>query len=132
LGFGANSYLAGIQVSWDIFKGNRTKNEIITQTLERNKLSQTLAKQKEESQLELSKMNRDLQDGLFAIKQQNLAVEQATEALRILQNRHQQGLVNTTDVLLATTQLSQQKFGLAQAIFNTNVTKAYIQFLASN
>ena len=132
LGFGANSYLAGIQVSWDIFKGNRTKNEIVTQTLERNKLSQTLAKQKEESQLELSKTNRDLQDGLFAIKQQNIAVEQATEALRILQNRHQQGLVNTTDVLLATTQLSQQKFGLAQAVFNTNVTKAYIQFLASN
>ncbi len=132
LGFGANSYWAGIQVSWDIFKGYRTKNEIVTQKLERNKLSQTLAKQKEESQLELSKTNRDLQDGLFAIKQQNVAVEQATEALRILQNRHQQGLVNTTDVLLATTQLSQQKFGLAQAIFNTNVTKAYIQFLTSN
>ena len=56
-------------------------------------------------------------------------MEQATEALRILQNRYQQGLVNTTDVLMANTQVLQQKFALAQAVFNANVTKAYIKFL---
>ncbi len=132
LGFGANSYLVGLQFSWDIFKGNKTKNEIATQTLERNKLNVTLEKEKEESQLELNKTNRDFQDGLFAIKQQKIAVEQAEEALRILQNRYQQGLVNTTDVLQATTQVSQQKFGLSQANFNTKITKAYIEFLTSN
>ena len=132
LGFGANSYLVGLQFSWDIFKGNKTKNEIETQTLERNKLYLNLSKQKEESQLELNKTYREYNDGLFAIKQQNLAVEQASEALRILTNRYQQGLVNTTDVLQATTQVSQQKFGLTQAIFNTKITKAYIEFLTSN
>ena len=132
LGFGANSYLVGLQFSWDIFKGNKTKNEIETQTLERNKLYLNLSKQKEESQLELNKTYREYNDGLFAIKQQNLAVEQASEALRILTNRYQQGLVNTTDVLQATTQVSQQKFGLTQAILNTKITKAYIEFLTSN
>ena len=129
LGFGANAYLAGVQLSWEIFKGNRTKNTIATQILERNKLNEQLAQQKDQSQLELSKALRDLTDAQFEIKQQKDAVVQAAEALRILQNRYQQGLVNTTDVLMANTQLSQQKFALAQAIFTANVTKAYIQFL---
>ena len=129
LGFGANAYLAGVQLSWEIFKGNKTKNTIATQTLERNKLTAQLAQQKEQSELELSKAYRDAADAQFEIKQQKSAVEQATEALRILQNRYQQGLVNTTDVLMANTQVLQQKFALAQAVFNANVTKAYIQFL---
>jgi len=131
LGFGANAYLAGIQLSWDIFKGNKTKNTIITQTLERNKLAAQLEQQKDQSQLELNKNYRDLADSRFQIQQQNMAVEQAEEALRILQNRYRQGLVNTTDVLMAETQLAQQKLILAQAVFTMNVTKAYLQYLTA-
>ena len=130
-GFGAGGYLAGVQLSWDIFKGNATKNAIATQTLERNKLSTELAKQKDQSQLELDKAFRDLADARFSIRQQELAVGQASESLLILQNRYQQGLVNTTDVLMASAQLSQQKFALAQAVFNTHVTEAYIQLLTT-
>jgi len=132
LGFGANAYIAGIQIKWDIFKGNSTKNSIATQTLERNKLSEQLIQQKDQSQLELNKAYRDLSDAQFDIDQQKLSIHQASEALVILQNRYQQGLVNTTDVLQATTQLSQQKFALAQAIFTSNVTKAYLQLLTTS
>ncbi len=132
LGFAANSYLAGVQVSWDIFKGNKTKNTIVTQTLERNKLLEQLEQQKDQGQLELNKVYRDLKDAQTEILQQKKAVEQASEALRILQNRYQQGLVNTTDVLMASTQVSQQKFALAQAIFNSNVSKAFLELLTSS
>lgn len=132
LGFGANAYLAGVQLSWDIFKGNRTKNSIATQTLERNKLQEELAQQKDQSQLELNKAYRDLADAQFDIRQQKSSIEQATESLLILQNRYNQGLVNTTDVLMATTQLSQQKFALAQAVFTTNLTIAYLQLLTAS
>ncbi|HZK62907.1 MAG TPA: TolC family protein [Puia sp.] len=132
LGFGAGAYLAGVQLSWDIFKGNTTKNTIATQTLERNKLTTELAQQKDLSQLELDKAFRDLADARFSIKQQELAVGQASESLLILQNRYQQGLVNTTDVLMASTQLSQQKFALAQAVFNIHATEAYLQLLMAS
>ncbi|HEY8690366.1 MAG TPA: TolC family protein [Chitinophagaceae bacterium] len=132
LGFGANAYIAGMQIKWDIFKGNSTKNSIATQTLERNKLSEQLIQQKDQSQLELNKAYRDLSDAQFDINQQKLSIQQASEALVILQNRYQQGLVNTTDVLQATTQLSQQKFALVQAIFTSNVTKAYLQLLTTS
>lgn len=132
LGFGANSYLAGIQISWNVFNGNRTKNQIATQTLESSKLSQNLAKQIEEGELELNKTQRDFEAGLFEIKQHEAAVEYATEALRIIKNRYQQGLVNTTEVLTSASQLLQQKFALVQSIHRVNDTKAYIEFLTSN
>lgn len=132
LGFRANAYLAGIQLTWNIFSGNSIKNTIQTQTLERNKLEEQLADQKDQSQLELNKAYRDLADAQNDIRQQKIAVDQASEALNILQNRYQQGLVNTTDVLTAATQLSQQKFNLSEAVFTANVTAAYIQLLTSS
>ena len=132
LGFGANAYLAGLQLSWNIFSGNKTKNTITTQTLERNKLQDQLVQQKDQSQVELNKALRDLNDANFEIKQQEKAIEQASEALRILQNRYEQGLTNTTDLLMASSQLSQQQLSKAQASMTSNITKAYIQFLTSS
>lgn len=132
LGFGANAYLAGLQLSWDIFSGNKTKNTITTQTLERNKLKDQLTQTKDQSQVELSKALRDLNDANFEIKQQDKAIEQAAESLRILQNRYEQGLANTTDLLMASSQLSQQQLSKAQAQLTSNITRAYIQFLTSS
>jgi len=130
-GFGANAYLVGVQLSWNIFNGNRTKNMITTQKLQRDKLTTQLAVQKGQSQLELDKAYRDLADALSETGRGNAAIEQASEALRILQNRYEQGLINTSDVLLAQTQLSQQRFSLAQTQFTANVTLAYLQFLTT-
>jgi outer membrane protein TolC len=130
-GFGANAYLVGIQLSWNVFNGNKTKHVITAQKLERDKLAVQLAQQKDQSQLELDKAYRDLSDARFEMSQDQAAIDQAAEALRILQNRYQQGLVNTTDVLTADTQLSQLKFSFAQAQFTANLTRAYIQLLTS-
>lgn len=131
LGFGGDSYLAGLQLTWDIFKGNSTKNKIATQTIEKNKLAEQLNYQQQQSQLELYKTNRQLSDATYKINQQTTAVKNAAEALRILQDRYEQGLVNSTDVLMAQTQLSQQKLGLAQAVFMQNSTIAYLSFLTA-
>jgi len=130
-GFGANAYFVGVKLSWDVFGGNRTKNVIKGQKLELEKLSVQLAQQKDKSQLELDKAYRDLSDTEFEIEQDIAIVEQAMESLRILQNRYQQGLVSTTEVLMAETQLSQHRFLLAQAKFTSNVTRAYLQFLTT-
>ncbi len=132
LGFGSDSYLAGIQLSWDIFKGTKTKYNIDSNKLEREKLRRQLEEQKDNGRIELAKNYRQLADVQLAIDQQQTAVEQAEEASRILQNRYQQGLVNTTDVLMADTQLAQQKLNLSQAIFKQHITRAYITFLTAS
>ena len=131
IAFGANAYLVGIQLSWNVFNGNKTKYVIAAQKLERDKLVVQLAQQKDQGQLELDKAYRDLTDARFEISKYQAAINQAAEALRILHNRYQQGLVNTTEVLAAGTQLSQIKFSLAQAQFTANITRAYIQLLTA-
>ena len=128
-GFTANAYFAGIQLSWNIFNGNRTRNTISQQRLEKEKLAKQLDQQKREAQLQVNHARRQLSDASFVMKQQQLAVEQASEALRVLQNRYTQGLVKTTDVLMAQTQLSQQKIGYVHAVFNYNLAAASLQFL---
>ncbi|WP_276372647.1 TolC family protein [Chryseolinea sp. H1M3-3] len=128
-GFGANSYLVGAQLSWTIFNGTATRNKIAEHRAERNKAAEQLQYQKEQSQLELNKTLRQWEDALIALQQQELAVSQASEALRILQNRYNQGLVTTNDILQSQTLLSQQKLYQAQTVFQFNTTQAYLQFL---
>ncbi|HEY6502419.1 MAG TPA: TolC family protein [Chitinophagaceae bacterium] len=131
-GFNANAYFAGIQMSWNIFNGNRTRNTISQQSLEKEKLARQLDQQKSEAQFQINHARRQLLDASFVMKQQQLAVEQASEALRVLQNRYTQGLVKTTDVLMAQTQLSQQKLGYVHAVFNYNLAAASLQFLTTS
>ncbi len=128
-GFDANGYLMGVQLSWDVFKGFQTLHKTNSLVLEQTKLSRQLEDTKAQGRAELSKAKRDLLEATFKIKQQAEAVDQSAEALRILQNRYEQGLVTTTDVLQAQTQLSQQKLAYAQAIFEQNNSCIYIEFL---
>jgi len=130
-GFGSSSYFAGIQLSWDIFNGNRTRRQVQIRTLERDKLTEQFAQQKDQVQLELNKALRDLADANVALKQQRSAVEQSADALRILQNRYTQGLTNTTDILAAQTQLAQRGLALAQAKFSVQIATAYINLLTT-
>lgn len=130
-GFNSQSYLLGAQFSWNVFAGTATRNKVSEYKLERTKIEQQLAYQKEQSQLELNKTNRQLKDASFAIAQSETAVSQAEEALRILKNRFEQGLVTTNDLLQAQSMLSQQKLMRAQAIFQYNTTVSYLQFLTS-
>ena len=131
LGFGANSWMVGLQLSWTIFNGNRTKNLMTQQRFEKDKLAQQLQQQKEEAALQISHAKRQMGDAAFAMKQQQLSVEQSAEALRVLQKRYAQGLVKTTDVLMAQTQLSQQQLGFVQAVYNYNTAAASLQFLTT-
>jgi outer membrane protein TolC len=128
-GFGSDSYLAGLQLTWNIFDGNNNKGQAAALKLERQKLDVQLRTMHQENQMLLDNANRDLSNSLFKIAQQKAAVNQAHESLLILQNRYEEGLVNTTDILNAQTQLSQQKLQLLKAIHDYQVTTAQIQFL---
>lgn len=128
---GASSYLAGIVLSWDIFKGNQIKNKAITQKFEKVKVQEQLASQLENGSAEITKTKRLITDANFKIAQQQKAVEQSEEALRILNNRYEQGLVSTNDVLIAQTQLSNQKLQFAQAIFEQKSAINYLAYLTT-
>ena len=123
--------MAGIQFSWDIFKGSQIKNKGTTQKFEKQKMQEQLNSQLENGTVEIRKTKRTIQDAAYKIMQQKLAVSQAEEALRILQNRYSQGLVSTNDILMSQTQVSQQKLLLAQATLEQNSAINYLDFLTS-
>lgn len=128
-GFGAGSYLAGVRLSWDIFKGNTTRKTIARQEIEKNKLELSLSQQKTQSQLALEQAKRSLANTDYEMKQYTQSVAQATEALRILRNRYGQGLAKTTDVMAAATAVSEQELWLAQSVAERAISLAYIQLL---
>jgi len=130
-GFGSNSYLVGAQFSWNLFNGTALHYRTTELKIAHAKIEQQLSYQKEQSQLELNKTFRQLQDIQFALQQHETSVNQAAEALRILQNRFQQGLVSTDDLLQSQTTLSEQKLHQTEAIFKYQTTRAYLQFLTS-
>lgn len=131
-GFNANSYLAGIQLSWSLFNGNRTKNTIVQQSLEKEKLARQLQQKKDQDQLQINHAYNQISDAIFEMKQKEFSIQQASEALRVLQNRYEQGLVKTTDVLQSQTQLAEQKLGYVKAIFNYNLALSTLSFLTKN
>jgi outer membrane protein TolC len=124
--------MAGIRLSWDLFKGNSIRNKNATLQLQKDKLTEEYSLYKERSIVELNTTRRQLDDAAFRIVRQQASVASAAESYRILKDRYEQGLSGSTDVLLAQTQLSQQQLALAQAIFDRDVTKAYIEFLTSS
>lgn len=130
-GFNSTSYLAGVQLSWTIFNGLATRNKISEYKINREKVTVQLASHREQSQLDLNKTIRQLDDSRFAISQQETGVSQASEALRIQKNRYQQGLVSTNDILQTQSLLAKQQLQLAQALYQYKTTYAYYQLITS-
>jgi outer membrane protein TolC len=128
---GAKSYIAGVQLSWDIFKGNQLSRKVATQKLEKIKVQTQLNSQLETGAAEIRKTKRAVVDANYKIHQQTTSVQQSEEALRILQNRYEQGLISTNDILVAQTQLSQQRLLLAQAQLEQKSAINYLEFLTT-
>jgi outer membrane protein len=128
--FNADSYMVGINVSWNIFSGNQNRSKLKSAQFQRDKIKEDLNRHIKESRVELSKTKRDLNVSQIEINKQEASVDQADEALRILTNRHREGLENTTDLLMAQAQLSKQQLQLIQAVMSYNITEAYLKFLS--
>lgn len=128
--FRNDSYLIGINLSWTIFSGNQNRSKVKSAQFQRDRMQEELSLHIKKEQLELDKTKRDLSDSQIEINKQKASVEQADEALRILANRHREGLASTTDLLMAQAQLSQQKLLFSQSIMSYNITEAYLNFLS--
>ena len=131
-GFGHNSYLAGISLTWNLFSGNQNTGKIKAAQFTTSKVEKELSQLVDKSKLELNKSLRELKDYQIEINKNKANVMQAGEALRILNNRYREGLASTTDCLTAQAQLSKQRIALAQAVMAYNITKYYLELLTSD
>lgn len=129
LGTSANGYLVGAQLSWNVFDGYKTIGKFDKAKADFQKAEVETEQYKKQSQLELSKTNRQLKDAENKVLLTQLAFEQSQEAYRIRQNRFTQGLEKTTDLLQSETQMIQKELEHLQSVFEYNFTKQYLQFL---
>ena len=128
-GTSAKGYVVGAQLSWNVFDGYKNIGKMQKAKADFEKATVETEQYKKQSQLELSKTNRQLLDAENKVNLSKLAFEQSQEAFRIRQNRFTQGLEKTTDLLMAETQMAQKELEHLQAVFEYNFTKQYLQFL---
>ena len=128
-GTSAKGYVVGAQLSWNVFDGYKNIGKTQKAKADFEKATVETEQYKKQSQLELSKTNRQLLDTENKVNLSKLAFEQSQEAFRIRQNRFTQGLEKTTDLLMAETQMAQKELEHLQAVFEYNFTKQYLQFL---
>jgi outer membrane protein TolC len=129
LGMNAKGYLVGAQLSWSVFDGFKSIGKLEKAKADFQKSNLESQQYKAQSQLELSKTNRQLKDAENKVNLSKLALEQSQEAYRIRSNRFTQGLEKTTDLLQSETQMEQKELEFLQAVFEYNFTKEYAQFL---
>lgn len=127
--FDANGYLAGIQLSWNVFDGLKAKSEQQKLKAELSKVKTEIQQYQKQSELELSKTSRQVQDAQNKVNLTKLAWEQSKEAYRIRKNRYDQGLEKSADLLTSETQMSQKELEHIQAIFEYNTALEYYKFL---
>ncbi len=127
--FDANGYLAGIQLSWNVFDGLKAKGEQEKYKAELSKAETEIQQYQKQSELELNKTSRQVQDAENKVNLTKLAWEQSKEAYRIRKNRYDQGLEKSADLLTSETQMSQKELEHIQAIFEYNTALEYYKFL---
>ena len=130
LGFGANNYLIGIQLSWDLFDGYKNIGKVHKEKAMYEKATLQQQKYIDQSQIELNKAKRQLSDARNGLSLASLALEQSEESLRITSNRFQQGLERTTELLFAETQFLEKELAYYESVFNLNFAQAYLDFLS--
>lgn len=129
MGFQANGYLLGAQLSWNLFDGMKSYGKIDKAKADFQKAETEADQYKKQSQLELQKAVRQFQDAKNKLTNAQLAWEQSKEAYRIRQNRFAQGLEKTTDVLQSETLMYQKELEYQQTVFEVQFTQLYLQFL---
>lgn len=127
--FDANGYLLGLQLSWNVFDGLKSKSEQEKYKTERIKAETELQQYTQQSQLEINKASRQVKDADNKVNLSKQALEQSKEAYRIRKNRYDQGLEKSSDLLVSETLMSQKELDYNQAIFEYNTALEYYKFL---
>lgn len=127
--FNANGYLAGVALSWDIFDGNSSLNKMKQAKLNVQKSRDDLQLYVEKETLKLQQAKRDLALHAQKITLAEAAKNQAKESFRILENRYNQGLEKTSDLLISQATNLEKQVNYLEAVKDYNLSVIEIEFL---
>lgn len=128
----ATGYMAGVALTWDLFDGGKRFGKTQQTKAEFKQAELEYEQHVHQSQMELNKAVRALEDAENKLQLTRLALEQSKEALRIRNNRYEQGLEKTTDLLMAETQYAEKQLEYYQTVYEYNYAVQYLEFLAES
>jgi outer membrane protein TolC len=119
-----HGWLAGVQLSWDVFDGRRTKGKVMETTALFEKTGVELDETSRRIELEVRTAHSIFVEADEILESQTKVVEQAEEALRLAQSRTDAGAGTQLDVLAAQRSLTDARTTQIEALHDFVAARA--------
>lgn len=127
LGFDSTSYTVAGVFSWKLTDFGVTSSKVDQARAQVNEKQAALKAKENMTRLEVLKSWRMLRVAQKQVAANELAVEQAEEAQRLVMKRYKGGVATITEVLASQAQLDKTRADLVQSEFETNIQKAKLR-----
>ena len=122
-----SGWIAGAQLSWNIFDGQLTRGKIMEAKARYERAKLDVDESGRQIELEVRTAYSNFIEEREVLESQKMVQEQALEALRLAEARHKAGTGTQLDVLSAQTALTQARTTQAQALHDYAVARARLQ-----
>jgi outer membrane protein TolC len=124
-----DSYMIGATLKWDLFKGFQNVGKVMESKAQLKKAELAYESSLFKNKMEIQQAQRSLDQAQEQLRFAEASVEQAEEDFRIRNNRYEQGMEKTTDLLRAETKLLQSKLQRLNALYQYNLSMATLELL---
>jgi outer membrane protein TolC len=127
LGFGANSYTLGAQMSWNVFDAGVTNAAVNRATASKLELASRLQEAESGVAYQVGDAMRKADEAQKRLAVHELSVTQAQEALSLVEKRYQNGVTTLVELLAARTQLDKARADQVAAQYDLAVQRAAVR-----
>lgn len=128
-GFGASSYMVGINLRWNLFSGFRQAGKIQEARADFNRAQSVKAQYTKEMSNRVRRASRSLDHARKELELAEQSIISAEEDVTIRSNRYQEGLERTTDLLEAETRLAEARLKQIMARYQYRISIAMLEML---
>ncbi|MTI86993.1 MAG: TolC family protein [Balneolaceae bacterium] len=125
----ADNYMVGASLKWDLFKGMKQTGLVSQRKAELKQSELQYEQHRLQHEFKINEARRSLGEALQSVELMEASIEQSEEDLRIRNDRYQQGLEKTADVLLAETKNLENKLRWLQALYQYHISIATLEYL---
>lgn len=124
-----DSYLLGATLKWNIFSGFSKVGKVMESKAELRKAEIAYENRAFKNKIEIRQAKRSIKQAQIQLNFAESSVEQAAEDFRIRNDRYEQGMEKTTDLLAAETKLAQARFQRLNALYQYHKSVATLELL---
>ena len=126
-GSSGSNWVAGVQMSVDLLP-LRKRAQVAREHAAKSRVDAQVSSFQQQVRLQVSQAHIQRETAQLSVNTARAAIEQASESLRILQNRYAAGLANITDVLRAEDAERQSRSDYWRAVYGNTVAYAELLF----